>query len=225
MKKISCFLLGLICFPLAAQSLQEEVQHPDIATKLFKNPKYVKDKSQGSPYKQIMFAQASVEKLNIKAFMRYNAYKDEFEFITPKSDTLVLDKIEDFDRIVFTGLRKQYELIPYTEDKKLVYGYLVNVHQKDGWTLYRKERVSFVEAKPAKTSLEVSMPAKFSPMRDIFFLRNKEGMTTDFPESKKALVKLFPAHKDKIDVFVKQAQTNFDNESDLIQLVNFLATL
>ncbi len=225
MKRLLCLLFGLGTLAGTAQSLQEEAQHPDIASKLFKNPKYVKDKAQGSPYVNQMFGQAVVEKLNIKAFMRYNAYKDEFEFITPKNDTLVLDKLEDFDRITFTGLKKQYDLLAYTEDKKLVYGYLVRVQEKNGWVLYRKERITYVEAKPAKTSLEMNMPAKYSRRGDEFFLKSTDGMTNEFPDSKKALVKAFPAHKDKIEAFLKETKIDFDLESDLVQMFNFLAAL
>ena len=218
-----CLLFGLGTMAVVAQSLQNEVKHPDIATKLFKNPKFVKDKSQGSPYVHAMFGQASVAKLNIKAFMRYNAYKDEFEFITPKNDTLILDKIEDFDQIVFTGFNKQYDLLAYTEDKKLVYGYLVRVQETNGLVLYKKERITFIEAKPAKTSLEVNMPAKYTRRGDSFFVRTKDGMTTEFPDSKKALVKVYPAHKDKIEAFLKNAKIDFDLESDVLRVFNLVA--
>src|SRR6187200_2188516 len=91
-----------------AQSLEKEVQHPDIAGKLFHNPKATKEKIIGSPYYQQIFAKAKVVNIKVDAYMRYNIYADEFEFITPKNDTLILDKIEDFGTIHFTGLNRKY---------------------------------------------------------------------------------------------------------------------
>ncbi len=190
---------------------------------MYINPARSKGKPQGSPYTQPAFAKANLPKIKVEAFMRYNVYKDEFEFITPKNDTLILDKIEDFDHVVFTGLNRKYELVPYTVGKKLEYGYLLNLYEKNGLTLYKKERIGFVEAKVAKTSLEMSMPAKYNKLGDIFFFKNKESGTAEFPDSKKALIKIFPEKKDTIESFFKTNKIDFENEKDLIQLIDLAA--
>jgi hypothetical protein len=206
-----------------SQSLQKEVQHPDIAGRLFRNPKNNAEKPLGMPYSQKMFGSALVEKLKLKAYMRYNVVNDEFEFITPKNDTLILDKIEDFSSITFPELHLNYLLTPYVNRGKLVYGYLLDYYKKGDFGLFMKQNIIYVDAKPAKTTLEVNMPAKYSKTNNSYFLKNKETIA-EFPHGKKALVKLFPDKKQIIEDFVKQNKIDFDAESDMIRIINFLAS-
>lgn len=207
-----------------SQAVRKEVINPDYAGKIFRNPAATKNKIQGSPYVQKMFASANVENLNIKAYMRYNVLNDEFEFITPKNDTLILDKIEDFSSIYFSGLNKRYKLTQYTNDKKLAYGYLIEVYKKGDFGLFRKENISFIEGKVAKTSLETSMPAKYTKSEDSYFLKNKETIS-EFPGNKKQLIKLFPEKKAAIESFFKDNKISFDEDSDRIKIIDFIATL
>jgi len=187
------------------------------------NPARNKDKPKGSPYNQPAFARAKVPNINVEAYMRYNIYADEFEFITPKNDTLILDKIDDFGTIDFANLNKKYTLVAYTDQKKLVYGYLLNQYEKGGYVLLKKENVSFTEAKIPKTTLETAMPAKYSKREDSFFLKNKEAGIAEFPDGKKALTKLFPDKKQAIEEFLKSNTIDFESQADLIRVVNFLA--
>ncbi len=206
-----------------SQSLQKEVQHPDIAGKLFRNSKNNAEKASGMPYSQKMFGSAIVEKLKLKAYMRYNVVNDEFEFITPKNDTLILDKIEDFSNITFPELHLNYLLTPYVNRGKLVYGYLLDYYKKGDFGLFMKQNIIYIDAKPAKTTLEVDMPAKYVKTNNSYFLKNKETIA-EFPNGKKALVKLFPDKKQLLEDFVKLNKIDFDAESDMIRIINFLAS-
>lgn len=179
----------------------------------------------GSPYTQKMFAQAKVGTLEQKNFMRYNVFNDEFEFISSQKDTLILDKIEDFGTIIFPETNKKFQLIAYTNSKnKLFYGYLINLKETNGFTLFKKENIIFTEEKIAKTSLEVNMPAKFVKSGDTFFLKNKDKGTSEFPENKKGLLKLFPDKKEAIELFLKENKTDFDSETDLMKIIDFIAS-
>ncbi len=107
------------------------------ASKVFRNSKNNGTKIQGTPYLQQMFAIAKVENVNQKYYMRYNVFADEFEFITPKNDTLVLDKIKDFSNITFTGINKKYALVDYINIReKSVKGYLIESYSKVNCKLY-----------------------------------------------------------------------------------------
>ena len=223
-KTVLTALIFLVSFGSFSQSLQKEVQHPDIAGKMFRNPKGSKSKIQGSPYTQKMFAAANVEKINLKAYMRYNVHADEFEFISAKNDTLILDRLEDFGVISFPGLNRKYVLTTYVLGKgKLEYGYLIDVYQKGDFGFFKKENVVFVDEKVAKTTLETYMPPKYSKQEDTFFLKNAAAGIVEFPDGKKALTKLFPDKKQAIEDFLKTNKIDFDSEADLIRIVNFLA--
>ena len=222
-KLLLCTILLCLTTITFSQSLLKEVQHPDIAGKLFRNPKNSGSKVQGIPYSQKMFGFANVEKLNINAYMRYNVVNDEFEFITKKNDTLILDKIDDFNTIKFPEMRLKYMLTPYVNRGKLVYGYLIDFYDKGDFGLYKKENISFVEEKPAKTSLEVTMPAKYTKIGDSYFLKNKETIS-EFPSNKKGLLKIFPDKKQLLEDFIKENKIDFDEISSYIKIVDFLAT-
>lgn len=192
---------------------------------VFRNASADGTKPSGSPYQQHMFAPAKVDNITPKAFMRYNVFNDEFEFITPQNDTLVLDKSDEFSVITFLATNKKYQLQQYTKNGKLVYGYLINTYEKGGFVLFIKENIDFYEGKKAKTSLEIDMPSRYAKTGDSYFLQNKAAGITEFPDGKKALSKLFPDKKAAIETFVKEHKISFDEKDDLIKVIDFLATL
>ena len=203
-----------------------EVLNPETAGKIFRNSTPEKDKPLGSPYLQLKFSLAQVENVAQKYYMRYNAYDDSFEFITPKNDTLVLDKIADFNTIHLIATDKTYKLVDYTNGKgKLVKGYLIDFYDKADFVLYKKESVNYYEGKIARTTLENNVPSRYTKLEDAFYLKNKEGTITEFPESKKQLIKLFPNNKEVLETFLKENKISFNKGEDRIKIVDFLATL
>jgi hypothetical protein len=212
----------IVLFVFLVVQLNSYAQLPIKATKYNSN---LKTKIVGSPYTQKMFSQAKVGTVEQKNFMRYNVFNDEFEFISAQKDTLILDKIEDFGTIVFPETNKKFQLVAYTNSKnKLFYGYLISLKENNGFALFKKESIQYVEEKIAKTSMEVNMPAKYIKMDDTFFLKNKEKGTSEFPENKKGFVKLFPDKKEVIETFLKENKINFDSESDLMKIIDFIAS-
>lgn len=190
----------------------------------FQNPIQQKIKIFGSPYSEKMFSQAKVGTIEQKTFMRYNISEDQFEFITPKNDTLILDKTEDFGEIVFTNSNQKFKLTTYTNLKnKLFYGYLISLSEKNNVILYKKENVTFYEEKIAKTTLERDMPAKYASSAPYYFIKYKDKMATEFPENKKVLLKLFPEKKEAIETFLKANKINFSDENDLKKIVDLIS--
>jgi hypothetical protein len=224
----------LIFFLIFSTSAQVDLQFGNIdaimmnqgASKVFRNSKNNQRKIEGTPYNQQMFAIAKVENVTQKYYMRYNVYDDEFEFITPKNDTLILDRINDFSNITFTGTNKKYVLLDYTNSLgKLVKGYLIDLYSKGNYTLYSKEKVTYYDGKIAKTSLEKEMPPRFVKSENEYYFKNKENIITEFPDSKKKLIKLFPDQKSNIETFIKDNKIDFDLDSDKKRIVDFLSSM
>jgi hypothetical protein len=214
MKHLTVYLVTLICSISFAQI-------PIINGKIF-HEQY-KKKIEGSPYHQKMFANANVKNIVGKTLMRYNIYADEFEFISSKKDTLILEKMEDFSTIMFPETSKSYVLTTYTNrDGKLFYGYLLNLYSKADFGLLKKENISLSEEKVAKTTLEQSMPAKYSVISPDYFIKTKTK-TTEFPRNKKNLIKLFPDKKSEIETYLKSNKINFDDETDLKKIINLVS--
>jgi hypothetical protein len=197
-------------------------QIPVLPGKIFKTPEKIK--ILGSPYNEKMFSQAKVGILDQKIYMRYNIYEDNFEFISAKNDTLVLDKTEDFGNIIFTNTTRKYKLITYTNgNNKLFYGYLLELYSKNEVILYRKDNITFTDEKLAKTTLEQNKPAKYAVSSPSYFIKFKEKSATEFPDSKKEIIKMVPDKKEAIDSFFKENKINFDDENDLSKIIDLLA--
>lgn len=203
-------------------NLKYEVLDPSNAGKIFHNAMVLKNKPKGSPYLEAGFAAAKVANVTQTAFMRYNVCLDEFEFITPKKDTLILDKIDDFKIIFFTATNKKYYLKNYSDSGEFKKGYLISLYEAGGFVLYKKENNSLSEGKIAKTSLERDMPAKYTQGVDTFFLGTTNNKIFNFPKNKKQLIKLFPNQKERIENFIKENEIDFQNVLNLIKIIDFI---
>ena len=196
----------------------------NIGGKIFHNPKSETNRIVGTPYTQSKFAYAEIERIPDKHFMRYNAYSDNFEFITFKNDTLEMVKIDDINTITFTNPYKKYTYLNYISSAKgRTKGFFVELHSKGGFTLYKKESITFYAGKKARNTQETDLPACYSKVSESFYFKTKTGNVIPFPESKKQLTKLYPDKKDAIDVFLKENKIHFDNLEDCFKIVDFLA--
>lgn len=183
-------------------------------------------KTQGSPYTNKFFLPAKVGEIKNNALMRYDAYNDEFEFIDAKKDTLVLNKADKFSNITFVNGNLRYELVDYTNRKGvLTNGYLIKLHEIKGYTLYKKQTVTYSKEQVAERPFEPSSPAKFEQDKDVFYFKNNDKGIVMFPSSKKNLLKLYPEKKTEIEAFVKQNDIDFDKEADMAKVIDFLASL
>ena len=231
MKKLFALAATTVLFSLSAQSQafqnSEEgrlLDDYDLVSR-GKITRKVPAKTMGSPYLNKTFFPAKVGNITKVAFMRYDAYNDEFEFINAKNDTLVLNKDEKFSTITFTHNNAKYQLVDYTNKKgDATNGYLVSLHENNGITLFKKQTVTFAKEQVAERPFEPSSPAKFEPAKDVFYFKNNDKGIVVFPSNKKGLLKLFPEKKAALEAFIKQNDIDFDKESDLFKLIDFLST-
>lgn len=179
----------------------------------------------GSPYIDKVFGHGKVVNAAENVFLRYNAYDDVFEFISPSNDTLVLNKTEAYGDIVFRSTKINYRLLNYTsKNGKPTTGYLIHLYEKNDFILYKKQKVNFSSARPAVSSYAADLPAEYTIAADVFYLKSKDQDIFEFPTNKKGLVKLYPNRKEAIETFLKQNNINFTSETDLKKLIDFLAT-
>jgi hypothetical protein len=198
---------------------------PSNSGKIFHNSIPLKTKPEGSPYVISQFMPAKVEHVEKPSKMRYNAFSDEFEFITEKKDTLILDKKTDFSIITFVSTKTRYQLVTYSKSKKSYTGYLISLTQLENINLFKKENIGLTEEKIAKTTLEMSMPPRYFKDENDYYLSLKNHNIIEFPTNKKRLFKEFPDKKEHIEIYIKQNNIDFDIENDLIKITEFLDKL
>ncbi|MFN3969506.1 hypothetical protein [Flavobacterium sp.] len=221
--KLVLFSLFISIFAYGQAPRATSLDYSDVSMlgrKSAKNSEVVK----GSPYINKVFGHGKVVNAAENVFLRYNAYDDLFEFISPNNDTLVLSKTESYGDILFTGTKINYRLVNYTDkNNKLTKGYLIQLHQKNDFILYKKQKVNYSSARPAVSSYAEDLPAEYTIAAEVFYLKSKDQEILEFPTSKKGLVKLYPDRKEAIETFLKQNKINFDSEADLKKLIDFLA--
>lgn len=201
------------------------VLDPSNSGKIFHNSTPLKTKPEGSPYIVFQFYPAKVEHVEKPSKMRYNAFSDEFEFITEKRDTLILDKKTEFGNITFVSTNISYHLLNYTKSNKDYTGYLILLTELKNLSLFKKENIGLTEEKIAKTTLETSMPPRYFKDENEYYLSLKNHSIIEFPNNKKHLIKQFPDKKEAIENYMKQNDFNFDKENDVIKICEFLDTL
>lgn len=181
-------------------------------------------KAEGSPYPIKSFSHAKAGDVVQNAFVRYNACDDEFEFINSKNDTLILNKGAAFSTITTTYPKAVYQYVNYTEKNgKANTGYLINLYEKGGYILYKRQKINFYAASPAKSSYDTGSAAKFVPVKDTYFLKKNDGEISELPINRKGFLKLFPEKKEELETFIKQNDISFEKEQDFIRLIDFLA--
>ncbi|TBX70040.1 hypothetical protein EZL74_04650 [Flavobacterium silvisoli] len=178
--------------------------------------------TQGSPYLKMSFFPAKIEGISKVALMRYDVFNDEFEFINSKKDTLILNKVATFNPITFSDENVKYQLVNYTKKNKPIFGYLINVYQKSNCILFKKQNIIFVEKKVNSVPFETIIPAKFVQTDDTYYFKNEDKDIIEFPKNRKGLVKMFPEKKSVLEDFIKQHNIDFEKESDLIKIIDFL---
>ena len=180
-------------------------------------------KTLGSPYLNKAFLHAKVGDVVQNALLRYNACQDEFEFINSKNDTLVLNNAAAFSTITITNPKAVYQYVNFTEKSgKFNTGYLINLYEKNGYILYKRQKIKYYDAIPAKSSYDTSTQARFVPLKDTFFLKKIDGEIFELPSNKKGFLKLFPEKKTEIEIFIKQNDIDLEKEQDLIKLIGYL---
>lgn len=205
---------------------QKQNLNMNVGGKIFHNPTSETIRILGTPYTESKFAYAGIENIPQKHFMRYNAYSDNFEFITFKNDTLAMDKIDTYNNITFTNPYKKYSYLNYiSKTKGRMKGYLVELYSNGSFSLYKKEAVTYYAGKKARNSQETDLPASYSKISYSYFYKTKTGSIIPFPESKKQLIKLYPENKKGIEVFFKENKIDFDTDTNRIKIINFLSAL
>lgn len=227
MKTFYLFVFCFVGFISHAQfngfNMKYEVLDPNTAGKIFRNPLNNTNRPEGQPYLVPTFQWAKIERVNQKARMRYNVHADEFEFITPKSDTLILDKLADFSPIFLGEPAVKYVLTTYTHRSgKNHTGYLIERHVEGNFTLYSKENITYYEGRTAKTTLETSRPAKYVKAAETWYLKKEKAGVFEFPTSKKQLVQLFPSQKEQIENYFNQHPLDLKQQNDRLELMVFL---
>lgn len=152
--------------------------------------------------------------------LRYNVYAEEFEL---KKDTTVHTVTKTSDVEIVMNDRK-FIFKYYLNENVREFGYFEVISENKKCTLLKKYRKVLTEAKPAVTSFDVDVPARFVDMEDFFILFGDEEIT-ELKPSNKNIVKLFKTRDINIKPYLRKNDLNVKKSKDLIQVIAYCNTL
>lgn len=223
MKKSALLLLLL---PLLAYS---QISFSDVYNKVKFNKFLDEVKEPGGPRLRYVdiegdvffpqkFTKASIQNATAEIKTRYNRYTDNVELLQD-DEIFVLPRNKDFSRIVFT---QPAAVLLFLNEETLPSGYFFEM-VPGKFSLLKKEAVSFHAVVPATTQYVRDIPARFEPVKPVYYIKTENKIIT-VPRTAKDLIALLPDKKPELENFIKSKKMKNLSEEDLKMLVRYLNT-
>lgn len=153
---------------------------------------------------------------------RYNAFEDIIELDKGAHHEALL-KDENVTCAIGGVLYLYQNYIP-KKGKATKLGYLKLLYKDSNKKLLVREHVRFKEAKPAKTSMTASFPAKFVQKQTYYY--QNQSMEAAILITKKTVLSIFPdIHKDDIKSYIKTNKLDLNDKNDLIKLFKYNSSM
>lgn len=178
---------------------------------------------EGSAYVDSKFLPSQVSGITTATpALRYNAYKDELEFVEAGKTYYVTKK----DSLEVKLLSKTYKCLEYPIEKGEEKGYLVVLSSEPNqkFSVYKKERVTLVPEYDSGSGYRDAVPAHYKLEEDKFYMGVSNKI--DFlPKKEKDIIALVPEHAAELKQFMKENKISLKSEESLKQLVKYMNTL
>lgn len=185
-----------------------------------KSPEFNDANTAGSKYISENYQNAKVNKGEQNFLIRYNAYSDMMEY---KNGNDVLELIKDKNTHFVFQDGTVYELFSYNLNGSSVNRYHKVLVDNKNVKVSKFESIKLIPAKAAANSYESDTQAAYKPTNAVYFL-TYNNQTFEFDGKQKSLEKIISGKTDAIKAFYKQNKIK-ENDSDMIKLGNFLATI
>jgi len=150
--------------------------------------------------------------------LRYNWYSHEMEF-EHQGNILSMPVTQNIDYITIYGSK----YVPFNYLKN-INGYMIELY-KGQYSLFRREDVRFVEAKPPQSGYDEYQPATFQWYRTQYIVFTGTGEIIELEMNKKKLPLQFPGYESKIENYVEDTKLNIKQEEDLIRLIEMINSI
>ena len=211
-----------------AQAVLEKID-PYSSGVLFRNPNFDNRdlvKIEGSQYLNEDYKLAEVSGVTKKLLVRYNAMTDVIEVQEEEGmKGFLLTKQSPYNTITITSNSNKIKLLNYKNKEGEVYGYLLELYNKNNVILYRRDKIILQKALAARTTYQEAVPQKFVKIDDEYYLSLKNDVATAAPKNKKEIQNLFPMKKEEIVDYLKDNKYSLKNEKSIIEMVKFISRL
>ncbi|WP_177761145.1 hypothetical protein [Flavobacterium sp. I3-2] len=176
----------------------------------------------GSEYIIEEYKSAKVNQGNQSFQIRFNAHNNVMEYKKDDENLILIKKDNTF--IEFSDGRS-YELISYTDKKgKTFDSYLYLIKNAGKISIYKYEKINYVEARPAVNTYDTGSPAEYKRASDSFYIKVGDKVS-ELPTKQKDYIKMFPGKESEIKEYFKSNKINFKDNADLTKLAMFLNSI
>ena len=215
MKRHLIFLFALsLSFSSFSQMIRvngyETILSPKESEKIPKELKNIQYKK----YLSKDYKPAFVDDFKQKAFLRYNIFDDQMEFIKDNSVYYLKKEAERKVRFQDNTSYKIYQI-----NNQLQY-FLVHTAGKNA--LLAKQTVKFIEAKKANGGYGVDKPADYKRKKDELYLFLEDKGLVKVPNKKKDFYRLFGANTSKVKDYMKENKLGKKKVKDLKKVIQFV---
>lgn len=169
-------------------------------------------------YLTIAYNSAIIDNFTTPAFLRYNMYNDQMEFV--KNDQIYYMKKEKGRKVRFTTLNTLYKVYEVYGDLEF---FLVEVSGNSG-SLLVKQSVRFIKPEKATSQYTKAKEANFKRRKDEYFLAIQDNVVK-IPTKKKSLPGIFGDKSKEIKDYIKKEKIKPSRVKDLKKLVAYYNTL
>lgn len=174
----------------------------------------------GTPYLNESLIKGYV-KLNLGdstfAFLRYNVYADEMEYLQDKN-LQVIENVSQLDYVYVDGRVFCYKTYKFRNSFRQ--GYLERLAVGD-YTLYLKYDVDFERRKEARSSYEKPTPDRFIEKTPVWYCSIKDGPIKNFDTDNSSLEEIFRDDYPEIKKYIKSNKLKLRKQEDMIQLFEY----
>ncbi|PRX53628.1 hypothetical protein [Flagellimonas meridianipacifica] len=187
------------------------------------NPKY--NNAEGTKYLNDNFTPSKINELEKLYPIRFDLVDNIMEFKENDQEIMGLSPTRDY-RIVLTDDSNQIFVSNtiINESGDLQRLFLEEIKVTQAYSLYKRERIKFVPAKPAKSSYEPEVPAVFKKMNDSYYVDYVDDgidYLLQIPKNKKKIKTFFGNHGPEVLKFAKKEGLKFDIQENLIAILNY----
>ncbi len=177
----------------------------------------------GSKYLFDEFKLAKIEGFQGSHLIRFDAVDNIIELKKEADEIRQLSKKKQY-KIEFLDGSGTYETKSFTNSSgKIEYSFFEKRYECSKFLVYKKERIKFEPAKPAKSSYEQEVPAEFVNQANAYYLlklSENNPHLVEIPRKKKALLAFFGNKSKEMAAFLKKQKLKPNSEEDIIKIIH-----
>jgi len=161
---------------------------------------------------------ASVDSYDTKAYVRYNIFDDEMEFV--KDESIYYLAKELGRKVSFKDSDFTYKVYELNDDLKF---FKVLVEGKN--SLVTKQDVRYIDAKVAISGYDRAKPANYKRVKDELYIALEDNSLVKVSKNKNRFFSTFGDKQSDIKSYMKKNRLNYKNLKDLKKTISYFNTL